>query len=278
MILYYAMGGGLGHLTRFRAVCKTLGFDEKICLVTSSPNCKNNDIIPSEVQTIIPPFYAANSREDMGGWLSEVIAQIKPSKIFLDAFPAGILGEFCHTQIADDIEFFNLARILKWDVYKSRLGKIDYRFKKVFVLEELSEDHRLFLSQNSDEVEEIKLLLPEKKDLNVDIPDGAWIIVHAGAHEETLTLVQYAQLEAEKAGVKPVFVLITPEKPPKLANEKIIHLDVYPAYSLFEKAGKVISGAGFNMVDQMRNMRDKHIVLPFDRVFDDQHLRAKRLV
>jgi predicted glycosyltransferase len=277
MILYYAMGGGLGHLTRFRAVCKTLQFNEKLSLITSSPNCKNPDIISPEIQTIIPPFYAANSPETMGAWLTEVVAELKPSKIYLDAFPAGILGEFCHIEVSNEIEFFNLARILKWDIYKPRLGELKYRFKKAFLLEELSLEHMAFLANNSSKMEKIKLDLPEKREINIDIPDGAWIIIHAGTHEETLKLVAHAKSEAQKTGIKPVFVLIAPEKPPRLTDDGILYLDVYPAYSLFEKAGKVISGAGFNMVDQMREMRHKHIVLPFDRVFDDQSLRASRL-
>ena len=37
MILYYALGGGLGHLVRARAVLYTLGVAERAVLVTASP-------------------------------------------------------------------------------------------------------------------------------------------------------------------------------------------------------------------------------------------------
>ncbi|PCK05155.1 MAG: hypothetical protein COA42_18555, partial [Alteromonadaceae bacterium] len=56
---------------------------------------------------------------------------------------------------------------------------------------------------------------------------------------------------------------------------EVLHVNHYPADTLLQQAQVVVSAAGFNIVEQMRGSGKTHWVLPMDRHYDDQFLRAK---
>jgi hypothetical protein len=51
-------------------------------------------------------------------------------------------------------------------------------------------------------------------------------------------------------------------------------IDVYPAWPMFQRADRIISGAGFNVMRQAEPYRKKHRFVPFPRALDDQYTRA----
>jgi hypothetical protein len=86
-------------------------------------------------------------------------------------------------------------------------------------------------------------------------------------------LVGYAEETAAAEGVLPRLVLVSP---PEVAPDGVYRLDAYPAWPLFAHASRIISAAGWNIVRQAAPWRDRHRMLPFPRLFDDQFTRAAR--
>ena len=50
-----------------------------------------------------------------------------------------------------------------------------------------------------------------------------------------------------------------------------------PAVDLYPTADRIVTGGGFNAVRQTEAWSDRHLVVPFERRFDDQFARARRV-
>ena len=276
MLLYYAMGGGLGHLTRFGEVCRTLGLDDKICLITSSPFSHDSRVVKPGIEVKIPPFSAAKSADNLALWINEIIATYKPDKFFVDAFPGGLIGELCKVLVPSSTEVIHIARILKWNEYKIRLEGFCQRFSKTYVLEDLEVEHNEFLKSWSDEICNLQLMLPEENPVNLKCSEKFWLVIHAGSDNELKQIINVALEDHESSSSNAELIIVTPGKRPKTVPDEIRHESIFPAFTLFEKAERVYSAAGFNMVDQMRNYRNKHYVMPFARLIDNQFRRCEQ--
>jgi hypothetical protein len=96
--------------------------------------------------------------------------------------------------------------------------------------------------------------------------------VHSGPEEEVRELVAYAE-ELLRVSEQPERVLLatrcTIPLPPRFET-----IDAYPVAHLFPRAQKIISAAGFNVMQETEPWRDKHHAIPFARRFDDQYARA----
>ncbi|HSE97351.1 MAG TPA: hypothetical protein VLD57_03710, partial [Blastocatellia bacterium] len=197
MILYYALGGGLGHLTRARAVLHTLSIQDRVVILASSPFAKDARVTGGREVILVP----AESSSDPAGyrsWLAEQIERLSPSKILLDTFPAGIIGEFCDFSFSCCPELLHIARLLRWSDYSRQLRGAPPLLDLTYMIEPLAAEHEDYLRSHSVEVREIsfdnirenpsrealeaadRLKLEEKL---------VWLIVHSGPNEETLELV-----------------------------------------------------------------------------------------
>lgn len=250
MIVCYAAGEGLGHLTRLRSALHTLAMDGPVTVVTGSR-------------------FAADPRVT-GGWdVVESATGLTPDEVIVDAFPAGLKGEL--TRFPPGTRVTHLARLLRWDAYRPLLPADPPRFDRTFVLEPLDPAHETYLREVSDEVTPLTLTDPPSEPIDVD----GWLIVHSGPDLETLQLVSYAQDMASAEGVSPPITLVSPQRPHDLPSG-IAHLDVYPAYTPGPNVERIITAAGFNAVRQYAPWREQHRMLPFPRSLDDQFARAAR--
>ncbi|MEV0667528.1 hypothetical protein ACIBI3_41140 [Actinomadura luteofluorescens] len=252
MIVCYAAGDGLGHLTRLRSVLHTLGREGPVTVVTGSR-------------------FAADPRV-AGGW--DVVetadpAAPPPDEVIVDAFPAGLRGEL--TGFPSGTRTTHLARLLRWDAYRPLLPASPPRFDRTFLLEELDPAHLAYLRTVSDEVVPLTLADPPSEPVDVD----GWLIVHSGPDAETLQLVAYAQDMASLEGVRPPMTLVSPARPDGLPPH-VVHLDVYPACVPGPKVERIVTAAGFNAVRQYAPWRERHRMMPFPRSLDDQYTRAAR--
>ncbi|GAA4366306.1 hypothetical protein GCM10023088_12770 [Actinomadura verrucosospora] len=252
MILCYAAGDGLGHLTRLRAVLHTLGREGPVTVVTGSR-------------------FAADARVTHG-W--DVVATadpaaLRPDEVIVDAFPAGLRGEL--TGFPSGTRTTHLARLLRWDAYRPLLPAGPLRFDRTFVLEELDPSHDAYLRAVSDEVVPLALADPPSEPVDVD----GWLIVHSGPDAETLQLVAYAQDMASAERVRPPMTLVSPARPDGLPRS-VAHLDVYPAWVPGPNVDRIVTAAGFNAVRQYAPWRERHRMMPFPRSLDDQYTRAAR--
>ena len=222
MIVYYARGGGFGHVTRARRVLAALRLDASI--VTCVPE--------SPVDRMI-----------------------------VDAFPGGLEGELCGLDVRMDY----VARLLRWNEYRRCVPGELPRFGTTYIVEELTSDHLAFVQAHSERVEFLELPVDAPRN---DVPmEDYWLVVHSGPEHEVRELVAYA------AELDPAARIVVASP---YAVEGYEHVEAYPASQLFPAAARIVSAAGFNVMLETEAWRDKHLVVPFPRKFDDQFLRAAR--
>jgi hypothetical protein len=95
-----------------------------------------------------------------------------------------------------------------------------------------------------------------------------WLIVHSGPPHEVEELIAYTR----ELTTMPVLVAT----PCDVAMpDGFTRIDAFPAHPLFPFAERIVSAAGFNVMLETEPWREKHIVLPFPRRFDDQFARAR---
>jgi hypothetical protein len=277
MNLYYANGGGLGHLTRANAFLRQLKIENETAILTASKFAEDKRIV-GDIEIIKVDDDLSQQRKKYRDFLQKVLSDLLPEKIFLDSFPAGIIGEFTDFDFGKT-EVSYIARLLKWRNYSYCLIGKPPQFKKTFVLEMLEKEHQIFIENHSDEITGLELHYPHPEKQNEDFikqivkkHNPFWLIVHAGNIEETGELWKFAEeiKEIEKAEVE--LVLISPNPFPNK-----ICFDIYPASLLFPFAKRIFTAGGFNAVQQTKDLRSKHFVMPFERRYDDQFARAERL-
>jgi len=281
MVLYYALGGGLGHLTRARAVMHTLGVKKKVFLLSASPFA-GLKCITGPLKVISVPKKLSGDVSSLKRWLEETVSKISPEKIILDTFPTGIMGELCGFSFPGGPELFHVARFLRWKEYrKVSQGKWPV-FKETWVVETLDAKHLKKVEKHSKTLKSLSLKDPPsflRKDVLAKMKKFSlekspfWLIVHSGPGDEISELTAYAEEMSQKEKTNPRFVLVAPEKPEKMPAG-ISYLNQYPANLLFPFADRIISACGFNLMRQTEPFKEKHRFLPFPRRFDDQFLRA----
>jgi predicted glycosyltransferase len=301
MILYYAAGGGLGHLTRARAVIHTLGITDDVTVLTASPFAVDERVVARMTVRQIPQDYSSDV-ESYRSWLAELLAEIEPAKIFLDTFPCGILGEFRCFDFPDTLERYHIARGLRWAEYEKLIGDAAPEFRRTYVVEPLETEQERYLKFHSTEMTFLQLTDPPltlsfketefvrwfEKSLRED-PRPCWLIVHAGSGEEIAELLAYAREMSEQERINPRLIVIAPEvAESKLATGNGLeasgpglatlfeYYHFYPASALFRFADRIITACGYNTMRQTESFKDRHRFLPMARRFDNQFLRAAR--
>lgn len=268
MILYYAVGGGLGHIVRGCRVLEALGLEGKAAIVTASPYVRD-ECITRGVEMIEVPALLEENVEEHRSWLQQLIETRDAERLIADAFPGGIQGELCGLSIAMDA----VARLLDWDEYRRAVPAELPRFGTTWTVEELTPAHDAFVRSHSARVIPLQLL-PAHAD--GPSPDGRyWVVVHSGPEHEVAELVAYAEELRMLASEPPPRVLVATRSVSDLPDG-FERVDSDPAGQLFPLAERIISGAGFNVMLETEPWCDKHEVVPFARRFDDQYLRAAR--
>lgn len=243
MILYYAVGGGLGHLTRGLRVIEKLGLTDAI-IATASPHAER---VCGAVPFIRVPRDLEHDVDAHRAWVRALGA----SRIIADTFPGGIQGELCGLDVPIDW----VARLLRWDAYRAAVPYALPEIQTTYVVE----DRQDCLSSTA--VVQLDLSLPVVPEVE---EQPYWVIVHSGPEEEVRELVAYADELRALAEKKPERVIVAS------------HCDLWPAAALFPAAAKIITAAGFNVMLETEQWRAKHVVVPFARRFDDQFARAAR--
>lgn len=276
--IYYALGGGLGHLTRARAVLATLG--ETARVICHSPHAANPEVTRGLHLLPVPPATAQNPT-DFATWLETLLWESRPSIFYLDSFPAGLFGELCTIELPPDLRIHHLARLLRWENYRPLIGGKMLRLQRVYRLEPLAAEQQTWLQDNAGQIIELTLPLPPPGPLpNSAAPFNAmsrprWLVVHSGPWDEVKELLDYARDMAVAEGMQPALALVTPVVQQPLPDN-VLHLPLYPVYPLYWLADRIISACGFNVMREVGPYRDKHRFIPMPRQFDDQYARAGR--
>lgn len=254
MIVYYAVGGGLGHLTRGLRVLEKLGLHDAV-IVTASPYaervCRSFIRVPARLE---------HDREAHRAWLRDLGAE----RLIADTFPGGIQGELCGLDLPIDY----VARLLRWDAYRAAVPFALPEIGTTYVVEEphptapsVGNSAPSVAARNDTRVVELDLSVPLVEPVE---EEPYWLVVHSGPEEEVRELVAYAEELRALATEKPERVMVAARG------------DVWPASALFPAAAKIITAAGFNVMLETEQWRAKHVAVPFARRFDDQFVRAAR--
>lgn len=282
MILYYALGGGLGHLTRSLSLINDLKLPLSSTILLRGASYAQTSHIPLEIKTLQVPKCLENDLPQYQNWLKEKLQEFHIQEVYLDAFPRGILGEW--NFLNPSLRFFYIARFLKWKVYMPLIQDTSWKFTKTFVVEDVEESHQHFIQEQSQTWEPIQIhgsAPPISKESQALIKTWQsserpnWLIVHAGSAEETENLWLFAQDCSKMEGGNPYFWVLSPFKNLSFASSSTRFIHLYPASPLFPYADRIISACGFNTMAQTKNFYQKHLFMPFPRKYDDQFRRAR---
>jgi len=279
VIAVYAMGQGLGHLTRVRAAVHTMGIDEhEVTLLSDSPAAHDRRVVAG-MNSVVVPADVAPDPAAMAGWVTATLADLEPDEVWVDAFPGGIRGELNASVVPVRTPVVHLARLLQWSTYANSMPSDPLRFERSYLTEPLTQPHLEWLRAMSMTVTPLDLAEPAAgPDLFAvgtieDLPPPRWLIAHAGPEDEVLELVAYAQDMGDSEGGSVSLVVAAPNPVEGLAT-----IDTYPVWPLFEHVDRVITAAGFNSMRQAAalGLGDRHRFVPFPRRHDDQFERARR--
>ncbi|WP_428243603.1 hypothetical protein [Gynuella sp.] len=280
MTFIYALGGGLGHYTRARALINTLNICGPVTLVVTQPTCGSLAGFGPELQVLSPPKAMAMNPALLRQWLMQSLKQQLCRQIVVDAFPAGLFGELCDFPFPEGVELLHVARLLRWSKYQKVLQGRLPAYHCTYVVEALTAVHHQALAGCSQTMLELTLQDPlpgptmaiDRRD-NTETP--LWLIVHSGPEDEILALLALAGSMAEEEGLQPKRLLLSPVRPAQLPSD-IDHIHAWPAQPWFELADRIFTACGFNSMRQLLPYRHKHVFMPMERRFDDQFLRAAR--
>ncbi|MEV6348100.1 hypothetical protein [Actinoplanes sp. NPDC051851] len=258
MIVCYAQGGGLGHLTRIRAYLHTCHPGEPATILTTSPFTADPRVLGPH--RVLP---------------AAALPSLRPSILVIDAFPFGLNGELNASAVSPGTRLVHLARLLRWDAYRTLTPAAPLHFDQTWTVEELTPPHHAFLASISGSIAPLRLTDPPVAEPLSVLAQDRWLVAHAGPLTEITELLSYAsECSALERGDRRL-LLVSPHPPPA-PPPNVDHLSVYPAAPLFPRADRIFTAAGFNAVRQLAPWRPKHVMLPFPRRWDDQFTRATR--
>ena len=268
MILFYAFGGGLGHVSRSMAIADQLGF-ENYKILTAGGLAET--VVPEDKLILIDQSLKDNIAE-LKSNLKNILESNTVNEIFIDSFPLGILGELREFIWPEACKKTYIARLIKWREYLAERSNIVPVFDRVIQIESLSNDHQAFLQENY-KVEHLEIKKEAISQCKLTDAEHA-VICHTGSDEELLELCSFAQeiISFKKLKTLKLF-LISPHQP-KGMPDQITWCSTSMARKYFGYAKFIFSACGFNMMNECEIYREKHYFLPFKRKFDDQFFRA----
>lgn len=280
MVIYYALGGGLGHVTRARAVLHTLSLEAGALILVSSPEAADPHFAGRVPVKCVPATLACEATV-CRQWLEETIVTHQPSALFLDAFPSGLVGEIAQFSLPAHLPVHHVARLVSARALAAITACQCPRFDTVHLVEELLPEHHRWLAAHTQDLRPLVLVDPPAApgppaaDASL-VLQPYWLIVHSGPASEVKELLGYAADLRANEDVNRTLVLVTPHLPSELPPDTAVR-PCHPASMLFPDAERIFGGGGFNFVRQTAPFRAKTHYLPFPRRYDDQYLRVARL-
>ena len=277
-MLFVAPGSGLGHLVRIGALALALEKKQVVSvIVSSSPLAQGFSRITGLGVIFVPPEHW---KKDISG----LVHRINPRLLVLDSFPLGFRGESLGGWIGCPVVY--LARRLKFEAYYHRVTSLGGGAyppdMTAIIIEDLEACHQEWLEKKTREQARLcgRIRFPGSLIKAPEIPkplgilldkECVHLVVHSGPEHEVDQLIARAKRAIRTAGAGKVVVIN-----PFLADRDDAPdcFDYFPASLLYAKAHRVYTGAGYNAVAEGGGQTDKHIVIPFDRHYDDQCWRA----
>ena len=223
-LLCHALGGGLGPVTRTRAVLEASGFDGAVALLaapTAAP-------LAGGLELRSPGYDDAADPPALARWIARQIADWEADALLVDALPGGVMGELCGLAALDGLELRHTARLLRWAAYARRLEGPLPHYDAAHVVEPLHPGHERALAGLAGAVTPLELPAPPPAGPPPG-PGAPWLVVHTGPAREVRALARIAD---ERRGGAPLHVVtpITVEDLPPGA-ERIDAIPAAPRYA-----------------------------------------------
>ena len=272
MILYHAPGGGLGHISRGISIMKELGVPLKKYILTCSKNDYLNFFLNYGINLI--PFTEENPIK-IANNIEDILTKYPIKEIFVDTFPAGLLGELLLLKINQPKTL--ICRILNIDIYLNDIINLSEKYtfpfyNKVYFIEPLNIEYLNYLNSrgyNPIYIPINPLNLSHNK-IRYDKP--YYLVSHTGDLSELEALIILAE-EYSKNEFFQGKILISSNR--KISNSDYDCIFEYPISPYYEKADKIFTGCGFNSLNELKNVKEKHYCIPFPRRYDNQFYRRK---
>ncbi len=277
--MYYAVGGGMGHITRAKAVLYTAEIEkEEVIICTASKYAGellkdyNYEIIPGEL---------AYDKSELQNWLLDFIKTHEIGGVYLDVFPGGIIGEWMDFPLKE-LNFFYMARIFKYLFYQSKFKGSFPSFSEIFICEKIPKDQLDWTRKLGKKISFFNLFYEEKSSSEslrkqFEKSDQTnWIIVHSGPEKEVEVLFQEAIDLANMEKTDAKFWLISGTLPDSLKG-KVEYIGSQTFNDLLELSDLIISACGFNTMHQLKFIKTRHVSIPFERKYDNQFWRKKNM-
>ncbi|WP_346882178.1 hypothetical protein [uncultured Algibacter sp.] len=269
MHIFYVQGGGLGHLTRVDKLITTLNI-KKGTVIIITPSVFTNYF--NDYQ-----FVKLSWSEDLSDWIEQIENVIKSNPtttFYIDTFPSGIKGELISIYSTFPyLKYIYIARVLKWETYlKAMPNQNNIVFSQTIVLEPLYDNHLDWIKTHSKTY--LNLTLKSNSITPIPFIDTPYVmVVHSGGKADVLRVCNQA-IDDYKADSN-IHIIVFTQVDIQLKKETLfINKNVFPVTQYYEDAIKIYTAAGFNSVQELRFFKDKHIIIPLKKLYDDQFFRV----
>lgn len=266
-VLYYAVGGGWGHVHRsLRVIARYLG-GITVYLVTN--HRRFGIAVPRNVRPVYMPPSLAYDVQAYRAYFQHLLGAASFDALWIDVFPWGVQGEL-HRVAAflAPLPKVLVSRYIQWERYAVHCGHKPAGLERIYLLEGVHPQQRACFESWGVEIQALPLdfSLPEGGDFFPELPYG--VVLHTGNSHELCRLGSYAKHLAPCLR----WYYVAPRPCPDLGREW--YYAGRKPYRLFlEEAQYLVSAAGFNTMRELLPFRDKHHVLPFARRYDNQFWR-----
>lgn len=280
-VLYYALGGGLGHLTRSYAILQALkaitDSPLEISLITNSPHAK---FINQSINSAVDRLLIADSP----AMLSTLLAQLFSEDwhlLIVDTFPRGLMGELsawlAKLKMSKVLiqRYLNEQYLERFDVanftqnhYQLALRLTDTMpaqlltahmidLPPVTILPFIDQQGPKLFSDNGDGERKVD----DKRAIN----GRKLLFIDFGKEADAFLEVLYQTQNIN-------WTVVT-TRPAKRAS--VDHICYYPAATLFPQTDLVVGNGGYNLFHELKLTNKPAIFLPQPRTYDDQFSRVK---
>ena len=276
MHVFYALGGGWGHLSRVRAYAQSQGL-ANIRILTANPVAYQwftpEQILWLSVAKNVGPA-------ELGQAIQAALATVSVTHWYVDTFPGGILGELQGIIITAPSHTL-LVRRLRWEAYAPQLGQGAMHYHRALLFEEVGPDQQAWLTAHVDQTVQVPYPAPNTDVLRIFpflslYPGPYWLVMHTSHQEEVESLWAHAQDVAKAEGLSPTWILLTDQALPAPSPGMVLQEST--PWDWFPHVDRIFCGGGFNTLHQVLPYAEKVKAIPFPRRFDDQAERIRRLL
>lgn len=269
MILYYALGGGLGHLSRSLALLRHAPADlQRQCRLLASSHSAElvRPALPCPLDLV--PDWAMQEQSQYHAFLRTYLARYRFKALIVDSFPFGLVGELA--QLGTKLPRILIGRALRWEPYcRVCPDPTAARWpERSLLIEEQPPDYLTALSHHSscERLTGPVTLAAPASTADAE-PLKPCCVVHSGSPEEVTRLLEHARSLLAAAGSPAEPELFTPNS------------GIFPMEERMLQYRQVVTGAGYASCAAAAALQGRVTFhqLAFERRYDDQQRRLAHL-